>query len=104
MAMSKELNGGRGYFSGVPGPSSTSTGTQTDEWLLTRVASRVHPDAWKLKHFALLLEIDDDTYCKIQQQAEATGQGIPLNVSGFLSVPCNSTKNSTITARFENVK
>ena len=55
--------------------------TKTDGWLLTRVASRLYPDPHKLRRFALLLGIDDDTYCTIQEQAEVSGQGLPLQVS-----------------------
>ena len=61
--------------------------TQTDGWLLTAVASRLHPNPHKLRHFANLLGMDDDTYCAIQQNAEVTGQGLPLNVSSRLVVP-----------------
>ena len=59
--------------------------TQTDGWLLTRVASRIDPDPHKLRRFARLLGIDDDTYRTIRQQAELNGQGIPLNVSSLFT-------------------
>ena len=62
------------------------TDTQTDKWLLTRVASRIVPDPHKLRQFANLLGIDDDTYCTIQQQATASSQGLAVNVSGLLFV------------------
>ena len=60
------------------------TDTQTDGWLLTRVASRIDPDPQKLRQFADLLGIDDDTYFTIQQQAADTGQGLALEVSSLL--------------------
>ena len=83
MAMSKELGGIDVWqqLPGVPQPSSTLPDRQTDGWLLTRVASRLNPDPHKLRRFALLLGIDDDTYGTIQQQADVSGQGLPLNVS-----------------------
>ena len=62
----------------------TSGDTQTDEYLLTRVASKLNPDPYKLRQFALLLKIDDNTYSTIQQQAEVNSQGLPLTVSHLL--------------------
>ena len=57
------------------------TDTRTDGWLLTRVASKVDQDPHKLRRFADLLGIDDDTYCRIKEKAESNEEGIPLNVS-----------------------
>ena len=84
MAMSKELCADLL----LPGVRHTDTDidTQTDEWLLTRVASRLDPDPHKLRRFALLLGIDEDTYRTIQQQAETTGHDLPIQVSGLLFV------------------
>ena len=85
MAMSKELCADL-LLPGVR-HTDTATDTQTDGWLLTRVASRLDPDPHKLRRFALLLGIDDDTYRTIQHQAETIGQDLPLQVSGLLFVP-----------------
>ena len=78
MAMSKEL------CMGLWSQEVVHTDTQTDGWLLTRVASKLDPDPHKLRRFALLLVIDDEAYRTIQQQAEVNGQGLPLNVSILL--------------------
>ena len=61
--------------------------TQTDGWLLTGVASKIDPHPHKLRRFANLLGIDNDTYCAIQQKAEATGQGLPISVSSRSVIP-----------------
>ena len=74
---------------GVPQPPPTHTDTQTDGWLLTRVASRLDPDPHKLRRFAQLLGIDDDTYRTIQQQTETAGQELPIQVSGLLFLLLN---------------
>ena len=63
------------------------TDTKTDGWLLTRVSSKIDPDPHKLRQFARLLGIDQDTYCLLQQHAEVNGQRLPLNVSGLLCAP-----------------
>ena len=78
MAMSKEL------CVELWSQEVVHTDTQTDGWLLTRVASRLDPDPHKLRRFALLLGIDDETYRTIQQQAEINSQGLPLSVSFLL--------------------
>ena len=87
--MSKELRGKDKFWQlpAVLGSSSMHTDTQTDGWLLTRVASRIDTDPHKLRQFANLLGIDDDTY-GIIQQAQDTGQGLPLNVSSPSFIPC----------------
>ena len=86
MAMSKEMSTDW-QLPGVPQPSSTLPDTRTDGWLLTRVASRLDADPHKLRRFALLLGIDDDTYRTIQQQADVNRQRLPSSVSILSLVP-----------------